>query len=560
MIRIRQVVRQARMRMALAALGRSLCYTFSAASLLSVCFILSAHFWDWGSNLYGWRDVFLVATFGVALSISLIYTWWRNPSEVSVAQEVDRRFHLKERLSTALLLLNEASDSLIASAQISETEQSAREISIADQFELKPNRIFYLPCCLLPALFMSYSLVEPSRQRVELTSLTESIQEDQKVAESVKVLRKQIQERKKAATAKGLSEALDLYSRLEQKLDRLESKPRNDQKQTMIAMNDLKQQLEDRVAQLGSSDAIKKSLSPLQGLPTGEGQKMLDAMKSGDFRKAGELINEYKKQLESGDITDQQRQALKAQLESLKNSLGQTVQNLGDQQKELQGKIQAAKQSGNQSELAELQDKLDQLQSQSDQMQALSDLAQSLDEASKALNGENLQSASDALSQLAENLQQLERESDELQDLQSALSDISMSKNAMRCQSCAGNGCSECGGNGVGNQQMSAGQGSSLAKGMGDGFGAGSGKGDRPESETGTNTYQTKVRGKLSAGSAVLSGVADGPNRKGVSRETLQQAIDVSLQQQGSPTENQLLPKAEREHAMQYFNQLRDGK
>jgi hypothetical protein len=68
------------------------------------------------------------------------------------------------------------------------------------------------------------------------------------------------------------------------------------------------------------------------------------------------------------------------------------------------------------------------------------------------------------------------------------------------------------------------------------------------------------VQGDLTRGRAVISGIADGPNRKGISRETLQKSIEVSLQEKDSPTENQVLPRSEREHAMQYFNQLREGK
>ena len=128
----------------------------------------------------------------------------------------------------------------------------------------------------------------------------------------------------------------------------------------------------------------------------------------------------------------------------------------------------------------------------------------------------------------------------------------------MQCKSCSGSGCADC--NGAGSQLAQGSSGSqSNSRGNGNGLGKGSGFGDRPESETETNTYQTQVRGELSGGKAVIAGVADGPNRKGISREELKQAIEESLRSQGSPTENQVLPKAEREHAMQYFNQLRES-
>ena len=60
----------------------------------------------------------------------------------------------------------------------------------------------------------------------------------------------------------------------------------------------------------------------------------------------------------------------------------------------------------------------------------------------------------------------------------------------------------------------------------------------------------------------MIAGFADGPNRKGSdSREDLKQAIQVesALVEESDPTENQTLPRAEREHAQQYFDRLREG-
>ena len=75
-----------------------------------------------------------------------------------------------------------------------------------------------------------------------------------------------------------------------------------------------------------------------------------------------------------------------------------------------------------------------------------------------------------------------------------------------------------------------------------------------------TNTYETQVRGQVKKGKAVISGFADGPNRKGISREDVKRAIESSISEESDPLENQQLPRTEREHAMDYFNKLRAGK
>ena len=130
---------------------------------------------------------------------------------------------------------------------------------------------------------------------------------------------------------------------------------------------------------------------------------------------------------------------------------------------------------------------------------------------------------------------------------------LSQSQNQMRCNGCGGAGCPNCQGNGFG--QFGMGQG----EGDGDGLGKGSGYGDRPEAEDDTNTYETQVRGDPKKGKAIIAGFADGANRKGVTREQVKAAALAEISNESDPSENQTLPRTEREHAQQYFDQLREG-
>ncbi|MDA9778405.1 hypothetical protein N9D38_08180 [Rubripirellula sp.] len=567
---IRRVIRQAKIRLVCAGLGRSLCYTFTAASIISLIAILALYFGDWEFNLSLWRDVFLAIVFVLALNASLFLTWLKAPSDSSVAQELDRRYQLQERISTALHMASNVSCNSVAAAQIADAERSVSGLAVTEKFELRPNRLLYLPCCFLPILFASYSLIDLENKGIAGALSSQEIIEPQRVTDTVRLLRKTIQERKKDAAAKNLVEAQDLFSRLEQKLERLATNPSADQKQTMIAMNDLRKQLEERASQLGRSEAVKRSLSPINGTTDKANQDILKAITEGDFQRANELMSDYGSKLEKGDLSDKDKQTLQSQLDSIRNALNEEVKRHEDRQDELENKLNAARQSGDRAEISQLERELESLRQQNPQIQSLSELANSVSKASQALSDERLD-AGKSITDLAESLQSLQNESSELRDLEAALDDITISKNAMRCQSCAGEGCSECGGkSGLGDQpsnaiaktsgSSTAGEGNQFGNGSGSGLGKGSGSGDRPESATETNTYQSRVQGDLTRGRAVISGIADGPNRKGISRETLQKSIEVSLQEKDSPTENQVLPRSEREHAMQYFNQLREGK
>lgn len=562
MVRIRQLVNQAKRRLFIASFGRSLCYSLSIAALFSTIAIITPLYVEMRFETQGWIETCLLFGLIIALGTSLVLTWLKSPSETQAAQEVDRRFELRERLSSALSLGDMAGDSTVAKALIADTEKSTSQIYIADKFAIRPTRLLWLPCCMLSCLLTVCWLVEPNSY-AGAESITENQSTDkEQITEAAKVLKKQIQQRRKKAATKGLAEAEELYGQLESKIDRVISQQKADPKQTMIAMNDLKKQLEERSKELGTSDAVKRALSQLNGLQDGASKKMLDALKNGDFQAAKNIANQLSEQLNDGNLSDGEKEQIKQQLDSMSKAMEKAVKSHEEQKQRLENQIAAAKQSNNQAEISKLQKQLDQLKGQNQQMESLGQMAQSMSEAMQAIQSNRLQEASEALEKLSDSMQQMQQESSELDDLEATLEQIAKSKSAMQCKSCSGSGCADC--NGAGSQLAQGSSGSQSnsrgnGNGNGNGLGKGSGFGDRPESETETNTYQTQVRGELSGGKAVIAGVADGPNRKGISREELKQAIEESLRSQGSPTENQVLPKAEREHAMQYFNQLRES-
>ena len=147
---------------------------------------------------------------------------------------------------------------------------------------------------------------------------------------------------------------------------------------------------------------------------------------------------------------------------------------------------------------------------------------------------------------MADELGEMADQMSELEDLNSAMSDLLQGKNQMGCKQCQGMGCQAC-------------QGSGFGENPGNGMGEGSGRGDRPEEETDTNFYDSQVRGQVKRGKAIIAGFADGPNRKGITREDIKSVVNSELDEAANPLENQNLPRTEQEHTQQYFDRLREG-
>ena len=245
MSRIRALVRQAKLRLALATFGRSFAYTLSAASILSMLVILTKRQMVFSFAV----DTILLINFALAVISSLAFTWLKLPEEVGVAQEVDKRCNLKERLSTSLSLEGDLAKSEIARALIADTEKSTGQINLTREFPLKPTRLFCFPCLLVPCMFLLYLWMDPVGIAKAEPVSESKVEEKNQVNEAAKLLKRQIQQRKRNASEKGLLEAEKLYGRLESKIDSVIKDPKMDQKQTMIAMNDLKKQLEQRSSQ-----------------------------------------------------------------------------------------------------------------------------------------------------------------------------------------------------------------------------------------------------------------------------------------------------------------------
>ena len=191
-------------------------------------------------------------------------------------------------------------------------------------------------------------------------------------------------------------------------------------------------------------------------------------------------------------------------------------------------------------------------------MQGLQELAESMNAAAEAMSKGDSAEAAEAMEAMADQLGEMQDEMEQLQDIQETLDTLSQSKEQMRCKKCGGQGCQDCKGDGQGQSNdptKSAGRGGSKY-----GLGKGSGLSGPEDEESETQSYESQVRGEPKQGRGVNAGFADGPNRKGVSREDVKQAVLGAISEDSDPTENQTLPQAEREHAREYFDKLRSGK
>ncbi|NND98726.1 MAG: hypothetical protein HKN47_15505 [Pirellulaceae bacterium] len=553
MNRIESKVSAARRRLMLGAFGRALSYTLFAALIVATIAIAIPAIWVINVDFDAWSYNWIGGSVVAALLAAGVYTFATAPSSDSVAAEVDRRFGLRERLSSSLSLGDHDRESEFGLALMADADKRASQLEVADRFALKPSRLGLLPFSLIPILAIVLLLVEPVSQSDASSTMKSDQAEVEQVKKVAAQLKKRIQQQKRNADAKGLKEAKELFEKMEADLNKIAQKQNMNRKEAMIAMNDLKKELEERRNQLGSSEQMRKAMSQMKGLEAGPGDKVAKAIEKGDFGKAKEMVKDLASKMRDGKLSEQEKDQLKKQVEQMKKQLQDAVKQHEQKKQELQKKIEQAKAEGRGADAAKMQQQLNEMQQKDSQMQQMQNMAEAMNQAQQAMKNGKPGEAADALQKMADQLGDMQQEMSELEDLQSTLDELSQSKSQMRCKNCGGGGCQQCQGNQFG---MGQGQG----QGQGDGMGKGNGQGDRPEQEGDTNTYETQVRGNVKKGKAIIAGFADGPNKKGVSREELKNLVEGALAEESKALDTENLPRTEQEHATDYFNKLREGR
>lgn len=508
-----------------------------------------------GVTPQGWIAFWLVGSLSLAVVVSLVDGWLNLPTRIDVAAEVDRRFGLRERLSSTLAVSqaegtvdSKKARSPFADALNADATKRASGLQIAEQFPVRANKNAWLPLSLVPILAAMIMVVEPAAMNGEPDATTVDTSEVRQVKAAAADLKKRLQQQRKSAEEKGLKEAQELFQNMERQLDKITNSQSLNRKDTLIQLNELKDQIQQRKDRIGSPDQLRKTLSQMKGLEGGPAEKIADQIQKGDFGKAAEEMKKLADKVKDGKLSEKDKEKLAEQIKKLGDQLKKATEQHEQAKQELREKIEQAKKEGRSEDAAKMQQKLNQAEAADSQMKQMQQMSQAMQSAADAMQGGDSQAAADAMSQMSDQLGDMQSAMSELEDLQSALDDFSQSKQQMGCKSCNGEGCQNC-------------QGSGSCEGdkPGDGLGKGSGKGDRPEEETDTNAYDTQVRGDVKRGKAIIAGFADGPNRKGITREQIQSVIESAISEDSDPLEDQVLPREEREQTRQYFDRLREG-
>ena len=502
--------------------------------------------WDWS-----WMGGGLAA----GLLMASIWTWLIRRSRLDAAIEIDRRYGLKERVSSTLSLSSDELTTDIGQALMTDAVRRVERIDVREQFKVSPTWRFLLPVLPVIALIGLSLLPNATMKKAEASNeQTAEIKKQIKVA-TVK-LQEKIRDSQKKAEELGLKDT-DILKEINKELDKLANKETADRKEALLKINDLAKEIEKRKQELGGAEKLKQQLDKLKDVEKGPADKMAEAMKEGDFGKAKEEMQKLKEDLKAGKLSKEDQEKLANQMEQLKERIQQAMQDKKEAEQKLQEKIEQKLAEGKVGEAAKLQQQLDQMQQNAAQQeQMMQQLAEKLGQAAQAMKEGDANQAMEQLDKLAKEMEGMQEQLDQIENLDELLDQLADAKEAMKCQNCQGQGCAECEGNKDGDGK---GKGKNKGKNGGKGLGEGQGEGDRPEEQTDKKFYDTRVAADPKPGESVRIGNAGGPNKAGKTLEAVKQEIQAALAKEPDALEDVTLPRDQRENAKQYFDKIRKG-
>ena len=524
---------------------------------------------DYVANSTTWMGIWLGGGTFLAVVVAGAASFIRRATSFQSAVEIDRRAGLDERTATAISLGN--SNDLKGPAEQIVIEDANRRldgIDLSKLFNVRFARTSPLSLLiLLSGLLIGWAVPNAKTSETPVLDPTEVVNREQ-LEETSEDLKEKLLEQLKIAEEAGLEEAAELFKALEKQASELDSDREMSKKEALVKLNDLKDQLESRAKELGDAKQMQQTFAKLDDIKEGPADKLVQAMKDGNFEKANEQLSELADQLGDEALSPEQKQAMKEQLEELAEKLSEMANQQQQQEEALEQRIAEAQRQGDLEKAAELQEQLEQMQKQQgNSSQQLQDLAQMLQNASESLNSElgdpqNMQQAQQGLQDLAQSLEGLQKQMDELESLEGVLSQVGECKGQLSSQPGSQSGSQPGGqgqsqGQGLAQSGQGKGQGQGSGQGEGDGLGEGQGYGERPENATETGTFESKVDGTPQQGEVVISGKIIGPNKNGVSRAEIQQSIQSARQSDVDPVGEQQLPRSKRDQVKEYFEKFR---
>ncbi|MEC9374233.1 MAG: hypothetical protein VYC34_10335, partial [Planctomycetota bacterium] len=250
----------------------------------------------------------------------------------AIARAVDDRAQTREVLSTAVCVADRAD--AWSRAAVEHARAASRRIVLRDAFPARAPRRW--PAPLIAAAI--YGAIWPLPQGDVMGLLAKAQAEEQQQQELVEA--KAQVEAIESEIEKALSQIED--GDLREELEGAETpEPRNAEdvrRQAMKRLTSLKDRLEEmnRGAKNEQLEAMRRQMEKLRQPGPGPLNEMVQSLQQGDFQSARENLEKLMEQMQNGDLSEEQKSRLEAQMKEL----AQQLEKIAEDRKSLEDELQ----------------------------------------------------------------------------------------------------------------------------------------------------------------------------------------------------------------------------
>ena len=495
---------------------------------------------------------------GAAVLLALVIAWVRRPDELGVARVVDERAGLRETLSTALAV--HADTGAWSRAVVDDAGRKAGRVVVRDAAPIEAPGNSWWPVAACAALLAVWWL--PAYDVAGLLGDREAREDERRQVREVAGIAEETRREIEAMLAEAgldLEDADDAESENPFDPERLDQlTPEEMRRAAMKELTNLSDQLEEqlRSAEQMTFDAIEDAMRRMEQPGPGPLTEMSRAMSRGDFAEANRMLQEAMAQIQSGSMSEDDKEAMQEQLEAL----AETLRELAENRERLEEQLQSAGMSASDAsrmaadpealeqalkEMGLNQSQIDALKKQAEAQQGACDAAASMSQAmsqmAEAMPAGSSAEMGQCASELGDQLSALEAMKAERMSLKAALS---MCENGMGM--CANPGNRP--GNSANPGGMRAGIGSMQRE-----FGEGP---DQPTIDFETEMYKAENNANR-GGPVIASTLVYGTQVRGESTAAFSDAVRSAETEAAEALESRRVPREHEAAVKAYFGRLK---
>ena len=552
---VARTIRTARRRLFLQLMLNRFVGCWSLALLLGLGWLLAEPWlFDAPAAWLKWAVVGGLA--GFATLGAIVWAVRGTPSPTATALEVDSRFGLKERITTAITLRPDDANTAAGQAVLSDAAAKANGLVLSSRFPVRLGRLSAALPTLAGCLALAAVFYHPNTARTE----DETDPDGKKPGSSANIASTGADGKKPVASVRPKPQdqldrgnKSDKLKELENDLEKLMEKYAKDpdgekpekqrEKVTEITAleNKIKKFNEEKFEKLARLEQQLRQLDRLnkdEQFGEGPAKEANEALSKGDLKKAKEEVDELRKKAKNKKLDQDEQEKLARQLDQMKSEIEKLSRNK-EREEQLKNLIDQAKKEGRDAE--SLERELDELKRDNAEAgKAMQDLAKSLEKARQAAEKGDLEELARELEQAGQQLDKIEGELQDLEDAQEYLQRLKEERAA--CKKCQGEG--EGKSDKIGEKD--------------DATGEGQASGRRPENKDAkTASEAERIKGLFDPrGKKSYGGTTRGPAFTKKTSGELGPQIQEAVQEAPQAADAQRLPRDARDAVKEYFQNL----